>query len=87
MKLRSVFPAVAAAGLVFAPVAAQAGTKASASLPAAGVSIASEGARASTAVAKKQKATSGLLIGGIALAAVTAGVIIAADDNNKSTGS
>ncbi|MGE4306340.1 MAG: hypothetical protein AB7E24_20200 [Novosphingobium sp.] len=83
MKLRNVFPAVAAAGLVFAPVAAQAGTKAAASIPAAGVSIASEGARASTAVAKKQKATSGLLIGGIALAAVVGGVIISADDNGS----
>lgn len=85
MKLRNVLPAVAAAGIMIAPVAAQAGTKAAAAVPAAGMSLASMGARSSTSVAAKQKAASStLLIGALAGAAVIAGVVIAATDNGSS---
>lgn len=78
MKLGSATVALAAAALVAMPIAAQAGTAASSSVPHVSSSIAS-GARASGKVAKKSGMTPALLaavaVGTASLAAATAGVI------------
>lgn len=83
MKARNLLPAVAAFGLVFAPVAAEAGTAASSAMGAASV-----GSRTTSTVSAKDSLTptTWLLI---ALAAGAGGYGISRavkSDNNKSNG-
>ena len=78
MKFRNVISATVAAGMLIAPVAAQAGTSAAASVP--GVA-----SRLSTGVSKDQKVTPAvLLLAALAIGGVAAG--IAAASNGKSSG-
>lgn len=80
MKFRNAFVSLAAAGLVIAPVAAQAGTSAAASVP-------SVAGRVSTDVSKDQKIAPGLLVAIlVAAGAATYGLVEAFDSGNKSNG-
>lgn len=84
MKFSSLMAGVAAAGLVIAPVAAQAGTKASTAIAAP----ADFGSRSSAAVAKQNKASPALwLVGLLAVGAAGFGLYKLIDDDNKSRGS
>ncbi|QDK31500.1 hypothetical protein [Sphingomonas sp. IC081] len=86
MKLKNVMPVVAAAGLLFAPIAAQAGTAASAALPKA-ASLSGAGVRSSAPVQAKQKAAPGVFIlGAVALGLAGWGIVEAAKSDNKSNG-
>ncbi|MEG8222602.1 hypothetical protein OSJ57_18545 [Sphingomonas sp. HH69] len=83
MKARNLLPAVAAFGLVFAPVAAEAGTSASSAMGAASV-----GSRTTSTVRGKDKLTPAIGIV-IALAAAAGGYGISQavkSDHNKSNG-
>ena len=86
MKINNVFATVAAVGVALAPVAAHAGTRAGSSVVSAS-KLSGFGSRRSAKVEKRENLTPGLLIGGIALAAVAGAVVVIATDNNKSNGS
>lgn len=80
MKFGSLVAGAAAAGLVMAPAAAQAGTKASTAL----VAPAESGVRTSTAVAKKNEWKSGTwIIAVLAAGAATYGLIKAFEDKSR----
>lgn len=86
MKLKNVMPAVAAAGLLLAPIAAQAGTAASAALPKAG-SLSGAGVRHSAPVQAKQKATPGVFVlGALGAGLATWGIVEATKSDSKSNG-
>jgi len=84
MKFRALAITLAASGMVFAPVAAQAGTKA-----ASASSSVTYGQRTTAKVVGKKKAGEEVLIG-LALAAATVGTLIATDviggDDERSPG-
>ncbi|KPH65741.1 hypothetical protein ACLIMP_05680 [Novosphingobium aerophilum] len=84
MKFGSLVAGITAATMVLAPVAAQAGTSASAS-----VVKPVYGSRTTTSVDKKQKATAGAyVLGALALGAAGFGLYKAIDNgNDKSNGS
>lgn len=84
MKLRNLIPAIAAAGLVVAPVAVQAGTVASAAMPK--MSTKGVAARKSTVVARDESLKPGLLIALILAGGAAAYGLSKAVDNNKSNG-
>lgn len=85
MTIRNTLASLSAAALVFAPVAASAGTSAAASVPSLGSSIAS-GARASSAVAKKSELKAGLALAVILAGGAAAYGLAKALDNKKSRG-
>ncbi|EJU15066.1 hypothetical protein LH128_00742 [Sphingomonas sp. LH128] len=75
------------AAMVAAPVAAQAGTTASASVGKIS-NLSGVGARQSSVVKKKNNAESGtIILAALGVAAVGAGIYVIADDDNKSNGS
>ena len=75
MKIGKVLTSLAAAGLLAAPVMAQAGTKASAAV--------SMPARTITTVSGKHKASATVVVVGVLAAAAVAGGIVAVADNNN----
>lgn len=84
MKLTNLLSTLAVASLVLAPAAAQAGSAASSAMPKltkAGAGQAS--VRRTSAVAKKDGAAGGFVLGAVALAAVVGAVVIAADGDDK----
>ncbi|EZP66688.1 hypothetical protein BV97_05744 [Novosphingobium resinovorum] len=84
MKLNKVLAAVAAAGFLVSPIAAQAGTSASAGKIS---NLSGVGARQSTAVQKKNNASAGVgVLALLAAGAAVAGVALVVDDD-KSNGS
>lgn len=86
MKLKSALIALGASALVVAPVAAQAGTAASASVGKV-ASLSSVGARQTSSVEKKQKAGSGVwLLAALGAAAAGFGIYKAVDDDNTASG-
>ncbi|WP_159977463.1 MULTISPECIES: hypothetical protein [unclassified Novosphingobium] len=86
MTLKNVLLSVTAAGMLVAPIAAQAGTTASASTGKI-ASLSGLGERKSVAVKSKQKAEAGtLLLAGLGAAAVVVGGVVILDDD-KSNGS
>lgn len=85
MKLKSALPAIAALGLVVAPVAAQAGTAAGSSVVSAR-SLSAVGERRSSSVKQAERLTPALwLVVLLGVGAATYGVVKATDDN-KSNG-
>lgn len=85
MKLKNILAAAAASGLIFAPLAAQAGTAASASMPKSSVSDVAS--RRSSSVSEDQRMAPGLLIAVVLAAGAAAyGLSKALDNNNKSHG-
>ncbi|WP_159983736.1 MULTISPECIES: hypothetical protein [unclassified Novosphingobium] len=88
MKFKNVLLSLTASAMLVAPVAAQAGTAASASVGKI-ANVSGLGQRASTGVKAKQKAEGGtLLLAGLGAAAVVGAVVIIADNgDNKSNGS
>lgn len=84
MKLNDVLAAVAAAGVLVSPIAAQAGTSASVGKIS---NLSDVGSRQSTAVEKKNNASADVVV--LALLAAgpaVAGIVLAVDDD-KSSGS
>lgn len=87
MKLKNVLISLTAGTLLVAPVAAQAGTKASASTGKI-ANIAGVGERSSVKVKRKQNIEGGtLLLAGLGAAAAVGAVVIIADEDNASNGS
>ena len=84
MKFTNLLSTLAVASLVLAPAAAQAGSVAASAMPKltkAGAGQAS--VRRTSAVAKKDGAAGGIVLGAVALAAVVGGVAIVADDGGN----
>ena len=82
MKFSRLISAAAAAGMIVAPVVAQAGTRASAARSYAVSAPAVEGARASASVEGAQNFDSGILLALLALLAVGGGIAIAVSQSN-----
>lgn len=83
MKLKNTLLALSAGAMLVAPVAAQAGTKASASTGKI-ATLSGAGARQSTDVKKKQKAEPGLIVvGALAVGAAGYGLYTAVDDDTS----
>lgn len=83
IMIKNILTSAAAIGLAVSPVAAQAGTRAAASLPTLEAGSISIGERTTASVKKSESLQgSGIIIGVIALAAVIAGIIVAADDDD-----
>lgn len=76
MKIHKVLTSIAAAGLLAAPVMAQAGTKASAAMPV----------RASASVKDDHKASAGMIVIGVLAVAAAAAGVVALTDDHKSDG-
>ncbi|MXP24995.1 hypothetical protein GRI39_02895 [Altererythrobacter indicus] len=89
--IKNVLVGAAALGLVAAPVAAQAGTRASASVPVANATAQSAftsfGARSTSSVKKDEKVVGALplllIVGGVAAVAATVAIV---DDNSNDAG-
>ncbi|MBH0114338.1 hypothetical protein I5E68_15440 [Novosphingobium sp. YJ-S2-02] len=85
MKVKNILLSLAAAGALAAPVAAQAGTTASASTGKI-ANLSGVGERQSTAVKGKQKAEAGVIVLGVVAAAAVGYGIYEAVDDDKSDG-
>lgn len=88
MKIKNLFAAAAVATMLVAPVTANAGTVAGASIQGVKPVLSAAGTeyRASRSVKKEQNLTAaGVVIGGIALGAAIFGIVKAVDDG-KSNG-
>ncbi len=93
MMIRKALAAAAAVSMAMVPMAAQAGEKAAASVVGSAAAKAGSGSeratpnagsRSSTPVAKKKKqAAPAVIIGGLALAGITAAIIVAADNGTN----
>ncbi|MGF7153797.1 hypothetical protein [Novosphingobium gossypii] len=87
MKLKNAVLSLTAATLLVSPIAAQAGTTASASTGSI-ATLSGIGQRKSTSVKVKNKAGGEVIIPALlGAAAATAGIVAAASDDDKSSGS
>ncbi len=87
MKLKNAVLSLTAATLLVSPIAAQAGTTASASTGSI-ATLSGVGQRKSTSVKVKNKAGGEVIIPALlGAAAATAGIVAAASDDDKSSGS
>lgn len=82
MKFSRLISAAAAAGMIIAPVVAEAGTRASAARSYTVDAPAIEGARQSASVESDQNFDSGVLLALLALLLIGGGIAIAASQSN-----